>query len=85
MAAVPQKLDPAVVGQDEQIEDKQDVYGARDVDDDEEYTVPEQRKIIRKVDLRLLILLGLMQCVSFIDRGNISNAAVAGYVDAARL
>lgn len=51
---------------------------APDVDDDEEFTVPEQRKIIRKVDRRLLIVLGLMQAVSFIDRSNVSNAAVAG-------
>lgn len=51
---------------------------APDVDDDEEFTVPEQRKIIRKVDRRLLVVLGLMQAVSFIDRSNVSNAAVAG-------
>ena len=78
MATDSQKIDSIVLGQDEQIEEKQEPYGTRDVDDDEEYTVPEQRRIIRKVDLRLLILLGLMQCVSFIDRSNVSNAAVAG-------
>lgn len=55
---------------------------APDVDDDEEFTVPEQRKIIRKVDRRLLIVLGLMQAVSFIDRANVSNAAVAGMTKA---
>ncbi|CAK7213006.1 hypothetical protein SBRCBS47491_001656 [Sporothrix bragantina] len=49
-----------------------------DVDDDEEFTVPEQRKIIHKIDRRLLIITGLMQAVSFIDRSNVSNAAVAG-------
>lgn len=48
-------------------------------DADEEFTVAEQRKIIHKVDRRLLILLGLMQAVSYLDRANISNAAVAGY------
>lgn len=51
-----------------------------DVDDDEEFSVPEQRKIIHKVDRRLLILLGLIQAISFIDRANVSNAAVAGFV-----
>lgn len=50
-----------------------------DVDADEEYTFAEQRKIIHKVDRRLLIILGLMQAVSFLDRANMSNAAVAGY------
>lgn len=49
-----------------------------DVNDDEEYTVAEQRKIIHKVDRRLLTVLGLMQAVSFLDRANMSNAAVAG-------
>lgn len=49
-----------------------------DVDDDEEYTFAEQRKIIHKVDRRLLTVLGLMQAVSFLDRANMSNAAVAG-------
>ncbi|KAI8931665.1 hypothetical protein NX059_011312 [Plenodomus lindquistii] len=49
-----------------------------DVEDDEEYTVAEQRRIIHKVDRRLLTVLGLMQGVSFLDRANMSNAAVAG-------
>jgi 3-deoxy-D-arabino-heptulosonate 7-phosphate (DAHP) synthase len=48
-----------------------------DVDEDEEYTVKEQRKIIHKVDRRLLVVLGLMQAVSFLDRANISNAEIA--------
>lgn len=48
------------------------------VDDDEEFSYPEQRKIIHKVDRRLLIILGFMQAVSFLDRANMSNAAVAG-------
>lgn len=49
-----------------------------DVDEDEQYSVAEQRKIIHKVDRRLLIILGLMQAVSFLDRANLSNAAIAG-------
>ena len=48
------------------------------VDEDEEYTSSEQRKIIHKVDRRLLLVLGMMQAVSFLDRANMSNAAVAG-------
>jgi hypothetical protein len=50
----------------------------QDPDADDEYSVSEQRRIIRKVDRRLLILLGFMQAVSFLDRANIANAAVAG-------
>lgn len=59
--------------------DEKHVYFVQqDPDEDEEYTVAEQRKIIHRVDRRLLILLGSMQAVSFLDRANISNAAVAG-------
>jgi len=50
----------------------------QDVDEDEEFTIAEQRKIIHKVDRRLLIILGAMQAVSFLDRANMSNAAIAG-------
>ncbi|CEJ62801.1 hypothetical protein PMG11_11288 [Penicillium brasilianum] len=49
-----------------------------DPDADEEFSYAEQRKIIHKVDRRLLIIAGLMQAVSFLDRANMSNAAVAG-------
>ena len=51
----------------------------QDPDADEEFSYSEQRKIIHKVDRRLLIIVGLMQAVSFLDRANMSNAAVAGY------
>jgi hypothetical protein len=60
-------------------DEKIDFLVQQDPDADEEYTLAEQRKIIHKVDKRLLILLGLMQAVSFLDRANISNAEVAGY------
>lgn len=50
----------------------------QDPDADEEFSYAEQRKIIHKVDRRLLIIVGLMQAVSFLDRANMSNAAVAG-------
>ncbi|KAJ5263714.1 hypothetical protein N7478_011319 [Penicillium angulare] len=63
-------------------DDKADSFIQQDPDADEEFTIAEQRKIIRKVDRRLLVLLGLMQAVSFLDRANISNAAVAGMTKA---
>jgi hypothetical protein len=67
----------------EQIPDemeKPQLQQQQDPDADEEFSYAEQRKIIHKVDRRLLIILGLMQAVSFLDRANMSNAAVAGYV-----
>ncbi|KAJ3544452.1 hypothetical protein NM208_g3042 [Fusarium decemcellulare] len=62
---------------EEPIDEKQTV-AQTDIEQDEEFTRGEQRKIIHKVDRRLLIILGLMQAVSFLDRANMSNAAVAG-------
>lgn len=60
------------------IDDKIAIAAEANVDDDDEFPVPEQRQIIHKVDRRLLPVLGLMQAVSFLDRANMSNAAVAG-------
>ncbi|CAL3966783.1 hypothetical protein PZA11_003270 [Diplocarpon coronariae] len=38
----------------------------------------EQRRILRKVDVRLIPICGLMYCISLLDRTNLSNAAIAG-------
>jgi len=43
-----------------------------------EFTPEEQKKIIRKVDLRLIPTLGFMYCVSLMDRTNMGIAAIAG-------
>ncbi|KAF1985521.1 MFS general substrate transporter [Aulographum hederae CBS 113979] len=43
-----------------------------------EFTLAEQKKIIHRVDRRLIIMVGLMYCVSLIDRTNLSVANVAG-------
>ncbi|KAE8152164.1 major facilitator superfamily domain-containing protein [Aspergillus avenaceus] len=48
------------------------------VDYDEEYSYPEQRKIIHRIDRRLVTITGLAYCVSLMDRTNLSMAAVAG-------
>ncbi|KAH8662407.1 major facilitator superfamily protein [Xylariales sp. PMI_506] len=72
-----EKVDPIVEADVDHFE-KKGALELPDVDDDEEFSLPEQRKIVHKVDQRLLIVLGMMQAVSFIDRANISNAAVAG-------
>jgi MFS family permease len=42
------------------------------------FTPEEQKKIIRKVDLRLIPCLGFMYCVSLMDRTNLGVAMVAG-------
>lgn len=44
----------------------------------EAYSRTERRKIIRKVDFRIVLPLGLMMAAGFLDRANIGNAAIAG-------
>ncbi|EXJ69253.1 uncharacterized protein A1O5_07289 [Cladophialophora psammophila CBS 110553] len=44
----------------------------------ERYDEVEVRKVLRRVDVRLLPLLTLLYLISFLDRGNIGNARVAG-------
>ncbi|KAF2668376.1 MFS general substrate transporter [Microthyrium microscopicum] len=46
--------------------------------DGPEFTPAEEKKIWRRVDLRLVVLIGFMYCVSLMDRANLSNAKVAG-------
>lgn len=38
----------------------------------------EQKKLIRRVDFRLIPICGLLYCVSLLDRTNLSNAVIAG-------
>lgn len=42
------------------------------------FTPAEQRKIIHRVDRRLVITLGLLYSVSLMDRTNLGNIAIAG-------
>lgn len=42
------------------------------------FTPEEQRKIIHRLDRRLVVVVGVMYCVSLMDRTNLSNAAIAG-------
>lgn len=45
-----------------------------------EYSPEEQRRIIRRVDYRLVNILGILYCASLMDRTNLSSAAIAGLV-----
>lgn len=45
------------------------------------YNDQEVRRIRRKVDYRVLPLLTFLYLASFVDRGNVGNAAVAGMVE----
>ncbi|KAI1824947.1 major facilitator superfamily domain-containing protein [Xylaria intraflava] len=47
----------------------------------DEYTERERKKIVHKIDRRLLVTIGFMYCVSLIDRTNLSLAAIAGLLN----
>ncbi|KAL4760939.1 major facilitator superfamily domain-containing protein [Aspergillus foveolatus] len=65
----------------EHIESSADVKRMVDIDDDEEYTYEEQRKIIHRVDRRLVTITGAAYCISLMDRTNVSIAAIAGMME----
>jgi hypothetical protein len=44
------------------------------------FTPAEQARIIRRVDVRLVLTLGFLYCTSLMDRTNLSSAAIAGFV-----
>lgn len=48
------------------------------LDEDPVYSRREQRKIIRRIDFRLILMLGFLHCVCLIDRGNLGTASIAG-------
>ncbi|CZT10556.1 related to permease of the major facilitator superfamily [Rhynchosporium graminicola] len=56
--------------------------GSSGADSDDEilsrWSNEEQSRILRKVDVRLIPMCGVMYCVSLLDRTNLSNAAIAG-------
>ena len=52
-----------------------------DLNIDEVYSHEEQRKIVHRIDRRLVTVLGLMYCISLMDRTNLSAAALAGMND----
>lgn len=43
-----------------------------------EFTPAEERRIMRKIDVRLVLTVGFMYCISLMDRTNLSAANIAG-------
>lgn len=60
------------------VERIEDIMVHKTTTQEEEFTPEEQKKIIRRIDLRLVTMTGLAYCVSLMDRTNLSMAAVAG-------
>jgi hypothetical protein len=48
------------------------------LDDDPVYSYAEQRKIIHRLDRRLITIAGIIYMNSLMDRSNLPNAAIAG-------
>jgi hypothetical protein len=46
--------------------------------DDFDFTPEEQKKIIRRIDRRLVVTVGAMYCVSLMDRTNLGSVNIAG-------
>jgi hypothetical protein len=46
--------------------------------EDFDFTPEEQKKIIRRLDYRLVLLVGAMYCISLMDRTNLGAANIAG-------
>lgn len=44
----------------------------------ERFSQGDIKRVIRKVDIHLIPICGLMYCLSLLDRTNLSNAAIAG-------
>ncbi|EER24527.1 Major Facilitator Superfamily protein [Coccidioides posadasii C735 delta SOWgp] len=45
------------------------------------YTAEEERRVVRKFDRRLTLLMAFLYMLSFLDRSNIGNAKIAGLMD----
>lgn len=41
----------------------------------------DEKKVLRKMDIRLIPMLALLYLLSFLDRGNIGNASIEGLTD----
>jgi hypothetical protein len=45
-----------------------------------EFTPAEEKKLMHKIDRRLVLTVGVMYCVSLMDRTNLGSASIAGLV-----
>ena len=72
-------LDPEKKGYDSaHVKDGTSDSVSSDISNDEVYNPLEQKRIIHRVDRRLVTTCGFMYCISLMDRINLSVAAIAG-------
>ena len=56
-------------------------YGRDNPEAHADFSHIDPKKVLRKMDLRLIPMLALLYLLSFLDRGNIGNARIEGLVD----
>lgn len=49
-----------------------------EADYESEFSEAEQKKIIHRIDRRLVLVVGVLYCISLMDRTNLSAASLAG-------
>lgn len=59
---------------------REDINSTTHDDYECEFTPTEQRKIIHRIDRRLVVTVGVLYCISLMDRTNLSAASIAGCV-----
>ena len=52
---------------------------------DVDFSHIDEKKVLRKMDIRLLPMLALLYLLSFLDRGNIGNARIEGLTDTLKM
>lgn len=58
-----------------------DTYKDTAVDEDEDFSDLDEKKLVRKIDLHLIPVFTLLYLLSFLDRGNIGNAKIEGLAE----
>ena len=67
----------AVTERKEDVESSTPPYSS-EADYECEFSPAEQRKIIHRIDRRLVVTVGVLYCISLMDRTNLSSANIAG-------
>ncbi|KAK5700095.1 hypothetical protein LTR97_006230 [Elasticomyces elasticus] len=83
MSHIDEKIDNAVILERVESEDTlehaiKEEHGGLDETEQPNYHDKETKRILRKVDYRLVPMLTVLYLLAFLDRGNIGNAKVAG-------
>lgn len=58
-----------------------EIVGSGELLKEEDFSDIDRKKLLRKIDLRLLPLFTVLYLLSFLDRGNIGNAKIEGLAD----